>query len=434
MNAHRANDTRYRGVRELQRTLYRAAKRSSTRRFHALYDKVYRPDVLAQAWDDVRRNRGAAGIDGQTIEEVKAYGVRRMLGEIYWELKRETYRPRPVLRVMIPKGDGRQRPLGIPTVKDRIVQAAAKRVIEPLFEADFQEFSYGFRPRRSAHDALEDVRNTVNSGCDHVVDADIKSYFDNINQDKLMLLLQLRISDRRILKLLKAWLRAGVMAEGHLESTDKGTPQGGVISPLLANIYLDYLDRMWHRHLRKTGKIVRYADDLIVLCRSERQARRAYRLLVEIFRRMGLQMNERKTQIVDLRRGREGFDFLGFHCRRTESYRWPGKWYLTTWPRKKAMKVLRGKVRVLTGRRTLSWSVEKLLSRMNPILRGWGNYFEYGSSSASFSAIDDYVTRRLSMWLSRKHSRRSWGWQRWQSFIRRIPLVRLGRTAPGMSA
>ncbi len=434
MNAHRANDTRYRGVRELQRTLYRAAKRSSTRRFHALYDKVYRPDVLAQAWDDVRRNRGAAGIDGQAIEEVEAYGVRRMLNELYRELREESYRPRPVMRVMIPKGDGGQRPLGIPTVKDRIVQAAAKRVIEPLFEADFQEFSYGFRPRRSAHDALEDVRRTVNSGYSHVVDADIRSYFDNINHDKLMLLLQLRISDRRMLKLLRGWLRAGVMAEGQLESTEQGTPQGGVISPLLANIYLDYLDRLWCRFTGRVGKAVRYADDIVVLCRSERQARRAYRLLEQILGRMDLRLNEHKTQIVDLRRGREGFDFLGFHCRTTESYRWPGKWYLTTWPRRKAMKVLRAKVRALTSRRTLLWSVEKLLSRMDPILRGWGNYFEYGSSSASFSAIDSYVTRRLSMWLSRKHSRRPWGWQRWQSFIRKLPLVHRGRTAPWMSA
>ena len=432
MSARRANDT-LSGVRELQRTLYRAAKRSPTRRFHALYDKIYRPDVLAQAWKDVRRNRGAAGIDGQTIAEVEAYGVRRMLDELQQEIRDEEYRPKPVRRVLIPKGDGRKRPLGIPTVKDRIVQAAAKRVIEPIFEADFQEFSFGFRPRRSAHDAVEEIRKTVNAGYNYVVDADIERYFDSIDHDKLMALLGLRVSDRRVLKLLKAWLRAGVMSEGEVRATTAGTPQGGVVSPVLSNIYLDYLDRMWRRRGGSRGKMIRYADDFVILCRSEKDAKWAYRFAAGVLGRMGLTLNSEKTQLVGLRRGAEGFDFLGFHFRKRESYRWRGKWYLQHWPRKKAMKAVRAKVRALTGRSTLGWSVELLLHRLNPILRGWGNYFRVGNSSAAFSDIDRYVTMRLCMWLSRKHKRR-WSWQRWTSLISKLPLVRLSGTVSWKAA
>lgn len=232
-------------VRELQRALYRAAKRSENRRFHALYDKVYRKDILREAWEKVKANRGAAGIDGQTIQEIEENGVEAFLDQLQEELREGRYRPQAVRRVNMPKPDGRQRPLGIPGVRDRVVQAAMKIVIEPIFEADFEGCSYGFRPKRSAHEANEVIRETVNRGYNWVVDADIENYFDSIDQGKLMEMVERRISDRRMRKLIRKFLGAGVLEDGKVRTTSTGTPQGGVLSPLLANIYLNYLDKEW---------------------------------------------------------------------------------------------------------------------------------------------------------------------------------------------
>jgi RNA-directed DNA polymerase len=260
VNADEATDT-IDAARRLQRALYRAAKASPERRFHALYDKVYREDILARAWGEVRANGGAAGVDGQTIKDVERRGVAGFLEALGAELREGRYRPRPVRRVLIPKADGEQRPLGIPTVRDRVVQAAAKVVLEPIFEADFRDSSYGFRPKRSAHQAVEQVRQGVNRGGGWVVDADIEAFFDRIDQTKLLTVVAKRVSDRRMLKLLRQWQEAGVLEAGELLPTDQGVSQGSVISPLLANVVLHELDRLWEDRCRQLGQLVRYADD-----------------------------------------------------------------------------------------------------------------------------------------------------------------------------
>ncbi len=266
-------------VRQLQNKLYLTAKKCDSRRFHALYDKVYRDDVLFEAWKRVKANKGSSGVDGVKIEDVEAMGIEKYLSEIKSELMNGKYKPSPVKRVMIPKPDGSERPLGIPTVKDRIVQMATKIAIEPVFEADFRECSYGFRPKRSAKQALEVVRKACNNKGYYVVDADIEKFFDNVNQGKLMKLVEQRISDRRILKLIKQWLVSGVLYGNVLTISELGTSQGSVISPLLANIYLNTLDRLWEKYGHTHGILVRYADDTVIICKNKKSANHALNLL-----------------------------------------------------------------------------------------------------------------------------------------------------------
>ena len=401
-------------VRQLQRALYRAAKLSATRRFHAFYDKVYRMDILWRAWGMVKANCGVAGVDGQTIKAIEEGGVGIFLNQLREELEVGRFRPQPVRRVYIPKPDGRQRPLGIPVIRDRVVQAAMKIVIEPIFEADFQSCSFGFRPKRSAHDANEVIRQTVNKGYNWVVDADIQSYFDTIDQGKLMALVAKRISDRRILKLIRSFLKAGVLEEGEVQVAKTGTPQGGVLSPILANIYLNYLDKIWMKRCGQLGVLVRYADDLVILCRREADAQEALRRLGIVIERLRLKLHPTKTRMVNLKKGREGFDFLGFHHRKVHSWRY-GEEYLQRWPGHKAMNTIREKVRAITGaRQYLKRSLKEIISQLNPILRGWGNYFAVGNSTRQFQAVDNYVRERLYLFLSKKYDRSGRGWAaRW---------------------
>jgi len=282
-------------VRQLQRKLYVCAKQSRTRRFHALYDRIHRSDVLWEAWRRVRSNGGAAGVDAETIQAIEQSAGEKFLAEIQATLRAGRYRPSPVKRRYIPKADGKQRPLGIPTVRDRVVQMAAKLVMEPIFEADFHEGSYGFRPKRSAQQALEAIRVAGNQGHNFVVDADIQGYFDNIQRETLMELVRERVSDRRVLKLIRQWLEAGVMEDGTVRETLAGTPQGGVISPLLANIYRNKLDRIWAARCGQLGILVRYADDLVAMCRSASAAREALRRIGLVRNRLGLTLHPVKT-------------------------------------------------------------------------------------------------------------------------------------------
>jgi group II intron reverse transcriptase/maturase len=423
-------------VRQLQRRLWVAAKHSSERRFHALLDRIYRRDVLWEAWRRVKKNRGAAGVDRETLAGIEQYGVERMLDELHVALRAGTYRPPPVLRRYIPKADGRQRPLGIPTVRDRVAQMATTIVLEPIFEADFRPSSYGFRPKRSATQALETLRVHGARGGNHVLDADIRDYFGSIDHAKLLKLVALRISDQRVLKLLRRWLAAGVMDEGEWTRTVAGTPQGGVISPLLSNIYLHVLDRVWEDRCAHLGTLVRYADDFVVMCDTKAAVEEAHTRISTVLTRLGLELHPEKTRTVDLSRGGEGFDFLGCHLhKRMSGPIWERTrkrvYYLHRWPSQRAMARVRARVRALTTRSRCHEDLRRVIADINPVVRGWGQYFRTGNAAVKFIQIDRYVEERLrGLLLKRVGSRlrpgRADAWYR--PFFETLGLARLRGT------
>jgi RNA-directed DNA polymerase len=417
-------------VRELQRTLYRAAKADPKRRFHALHDKVHRRDVLERAWESVRANHGAAGIDQTTIADVEQYGVSRLLDELAADLRDGRWRPLPARRVFIPKpGREELRPLSIPAVRDRVVQAATKIVIEPIFEADMLECSFGFRPRRAAHDALQVLIDESWRGARWVAESDVADCFEAIPHSGLMAAIEERISDRHVLKLLRAMLRAGVMEDEAVGRSVSGTPQGGVISPVLCNVYLNRLDRQWET--RGHGALVRYADDLLALCRTKRDAENALEALTAILADLGLELKQAKTRVVHLREGGEGVDFLGFHHRyvRGNTRRSRHLAFLVRWPSRQAMGHARERIREITDRSRLKVPVEVIVRDLNRFLRGWAGYFRYGNSARFFDKIMLYAFRRLAGFIAKRHKRRKrYGWRVMARTPNRLGLITLNGT------
>lgn len=403
-------------IRTLQRKLYQKAKQEKTCRFHALYDKVYRADILSHAYELVRANKGSAGIDGVTFEAIEEKeGVAAFIAELGEALRNKTYKPDPVKRVLIPKRDGSKRLLGIPSIRDRVAQMATKLVIEPIFEADFCKTSYGFRPKKSAHDAVDDVAYALNTGHTEVIDADISKYFDTIPHAKLMVVIAERICDGAILHLIQMWLKAPVVEVdkdgtkrniGGGKGNRNGTPQGGVISPLLANLYLHILDRIWERrHLQEKmgARIVRYADDIVILCK--RNTDETMKILRWVIKRLGLTLNEEKTKIVNAYKGK--FNFLGFTIRMGKG-RKTGRYYPHVEPSKKSVQAIKDRITKLTKRERTIMPLDWIVNEVNSTVRGWVGYFHYRNCSQSLSQVKRHVEQRMTTHLRKRHKVRDW--------------------------
>jgi RNA-directed DNA polymerase len=395
-------------IRNLQTRLYAKAKAEPAFRFYLLYDKVYREDILSHAYRLVRRNGGAPGVDGVRFADIEAAGLEEWLAGLRKQLRTETYKPKPVRRVMIPKPGGGERPLGIPTIRDRVAQTAAKLVLEPIFEADLSDSAHGYREGRRAQGAVEEVHQALRDGYTDVVDADLSKYFDTIPHDQLMKSVARRVSDGKMLRLIKAWLKTPVEETDERgnrritggKSSRAGTPQGGVISPLLANIYMNRFLRVFverGKDREYAARLVAYADDFVILSRG--RAKEALAWTRRVIAAIGLSLNETKTCT---RNGRkEHFDFLGYTFGPEHSYR-SGRWYLGAKPSKKAVKRLKTKVRELL-RRNNTDPLPDVIRATNRLLTGWANYFSYGSISKAYKVVDEHVYDRMRHFLRRRH-------------------------------
>lgn len=426
-------------VREFQQKLHRSAKADKSRRFHQLYDKVWAPWLLAVAWQKVRGNKGAAGPDGVSIEEVDADAGTKLVEELSRELREKAYRTGPIRRVYIPKANGKLRPLGIPNVRDRIVQAAVVLLLEPIFEADLPESAYGFRPGRNAHQALKAITMHLAYGYTDVVDADLEAYFDTIPHDNLLKLIAQRIVDRGILWLISQWLKAPVIEPtdppgSSGRKSDRGTPQGGVISPLLANIYHACIPRIWSQWSetkRLDARLVSYADDFVILLRPGR-GKRAMHALDRVCTRLSLKLSKEKTRV--LTADEESFQFLGFEIQKVLNSKTGKRWPRVS-PSRKSEQRLRDRLREIFNRKTARLPIAWAMGEANSMLRGWKGYFYYGHPQHAMRRLNHFAEERLRKWLMRRHNRRGPGYNRYthrllyeQYGLYRMPTCRPGWT------
>ena len=417
-------------VLSFQCKLYQKAKQERDCKFYVLYDKMFLPHMLREAWKQVKSNGGSSGVDGVGITDVEKYGVNEYLSELGEELRKQTYQPKAVKRVMIPKANGGERPLGIPTVKDRIAQTVCKMILEPIFEADFEDISYGFRPERGAKDAIKTIKTNLQMGKVNVLDADMSKYFDTIPHDKLMITLKQRISDPRMLKLIIKWLKAPIFEDNQFKGGKRnkvGTPQGGVISPLLSNIYLHLLDRIVNNPnslFSKYGiKIVRYADDFVLM--GEKINQQAIEKLKELINRMGLTINESKTRLVEAKQ--EAFHFLGFTMSYDKDTKGRNIRYWNVTPSKKSEQKIRDKVKEYLKSHGHS-SVYMVTNDLNAILRGWLNYFDI--QGVSYPAMSKrrlryYLSNSIYRYYNRKSQRkcRLYGQNAYETLVQKYGLI-----------